>query len=79
MVSVFLQSEIRISHYFRRYDSAVTATSYEQISEKVTELVNTPDLVLEYAKKAYDCGVEHHERERMDSVLIHTIEQVNQR
>ena len=43
--------------YFRRYDSAVTATSYEQISEKVTELVNTSDLVLEYAKKAYDCGV----------------------
>lgn len=63
--------------YFRRYDSAVTATSYEQISEKVTELVNTPDLVLEYAKKAYDCGVEHHERERMDSVLIHTIVQAN--
>lgn len=63
--------------YFRRYDSAVTATSYEQISEKVTELVNTPDLVLEYAKKAYDCGVEHHERQRMDSVLIHTIVQAN--
>ena len=63
--------------YFRRYDSAVTATSYVQISEKVTELVNTPDLVLEYAKKAYDCGVEHHERGRMDSVLIHTIVQAN--
>lgn len=63
--------------YFNRYDSAVTASSYEQISEKVTELVNTPDLVLEYAKKAYDCGVEHHERGRMDSVLIHTIVQAN--
>lgn len=63
--------------YFRRYDSAVTATSYEQISEKVTELVNTPDLVLEHAKKAYDCGVEHHERKRMDSILIHTIVQAN--
>lgn len=63
--------------YFNRYDSAVTATSYEQISEKVTELVNTPGLVLEYAKKAYNCGVEHHERRRMDSVLIHTIEQAS--
>lgn len=63
--------------YFNRYDSAVTASSYEQISEKVTELVNTPDLVLEYAKKAYDCGVEHHERGRMDRVLIHTIVQAN--
>ncbi|MBM6693275.1 hypothetical protein H9X87_00610 [Pseudoflavonifractor capillosus] len=63
--------------YFRRYDSAVTATSYEQIREKVTELVGTPDLVLEYAKKAYDCGVEHHERGRMNRVLIQTITQAS--
>ena len=61
--------------YFNRYDSAVTATTYEEIQEKLIELVNSPDVVLEYAKKAYDCGVEHHERERMDRVLIHTIEQ----
>ena len=61
--------------YFNRYDSAVTATTYEEIQDKLTELVNAPDVVLEYAKKAYDCGVEHHERERMDRVLIHTIEQ----
>lgn len=65
--------------YFNRYDSAVTATNYEQILEKVTELVNTPGMVLEYAKKAYDCGVEHHERERMDNILIHTIERANRK
>ena len=63
--------------YFNRYDSAVTAISYEQISEKLMDLVYNPDLVLEYAKKAYDCGVEHHERERMDRILIHIIEQAN--
>lgn len=61
--------------YFNRYDSAVTATTYEEIQDKLTELVNAPDVVLEYAKKAYDCGVEHHERNRMNRVLIHTIEQ----
>lgn len=61
--------------YFSRYDSAITATTYEEIQDKLTELVNVPDMVLEYAKKAYACGVEHHERGRMDSVLIHTIEQ----
>lgn len=66
--------------YFNRYDSAVTATSYEQILEKLIELVEDPGVVSQYAKKAYDCGVEHHERgARMDSILIHTIEQANQR
>lgn len=49
--------------YFNRYDSAVTATSYEQILEKLIELVEDPGVVSQYAKKAYDCGVEHHERE----------------
>lgn len=61
--------------YFNQYDSALTATTYEEIQDKLTELVNAPDIVLEYAKKAYDCGVEHHERGRMDRVLIHTIVQ----
>ena len=65
--------------YFERYDAAVTATDYEQIAEKLAKLVDTPNLVLEYAKKAYDCGVEHHERGRMDSILIHTIEQAARR
>lgn len=61
--------------YFNRYDSAVTATTYEEIENKLIELVNVPNIVLEYAKKAYNCGVEHHERERMDKIFIHTIEQ----
>lgn len=69
--------EIAPIDYFERYDSAVTATSYDQIAEKLAELVNTPDLVLKYATKAYSCGVEHHERGRMDSILIHTIKQAN--
>ena len=63
--------------YFNRYNSAVTATSYDQIMEKLTELVHNPNLVSEYAKKAYNCGVEHHERGRMDSVLVQTIKQAN--
>lgn len=42
--------------YFNRYDSAVTATTYEEIENKLIELVNVPNIVLEYAKKAYNCG-----------------------
>lgn len=63
--------------YFRRYDSALTATDYGMISQRLTELVDDPELILKYAKKAYDCGVEHHDRKRMNEVLIHTIEQAS--
>lgn len=66
--------EIAPMDYFSRYDAAVTATTYEEIALKLNELVKDPALIAEYAKKAYDCGVEHHERSRMDALLINTIQ-----
>lgn len=60
--------------YFERYDSAITATSYEEISTKLNRLTQTPNIVLEYAKKAHDSGVRLHDRKLMDSVFIKTIE-----
>jgi hypothetical protein len=59
--------------YFNRYDSAVTACSYEQIGEQLTRLVSEPTRIAEYARKAYDCGVEHHGADAMHRLLIHTI------
>ncbi len=59
--------------YFNRYDSAITATSYDEIGEKLKMLVENPDLVAEYSKKAYECGKEHHNIELMNKTLIDTI------
>lgn len=60
--------------YFKRNDSAITATSYEEIPITLRRLSQNPNMVLEYAKKAHDCGIKHHDRKRMNSVLINTIE-----
>lgn len=59
--------------YFNRYDSAVTASSYEEIGEKLEALVNNPIMIAEYARKGYECGKEHHDRSKMDQLLIETI------
>ena len=59
--------------YFNRYDSAMTASSYEEIPKRLEELVSNPQLIKEYARKGYNCGVEHHERRKMDQLLIQTI------
>ena len=59
--------------YFNRYDSAMTASSYEEIPKRLEELVSNPQLIKEYARKGYNCGVEHHERSKMDQLLIQTI------
>lgn len=59
--------------YFNRYDSAITATSYDEIGKKLQTLVKNPELISEYSKKAYDCGKEHHNIELMNKTLIDTI------
>ncbi len=61
--------------YFNRYDSAVTACTYEQIGEQLTRLADEPTLIKEYARKAYNCGVEHHDADAMHRLLIDTIEE----
>ena len=61
--------------YFVRYDSAITATSYEEIVQKIKILAQSPNLILEYSRKAHDCGLEHHERNMMNRTLINTIKQ----
>lgn len=65
--------EIAPIDYFNRYDSAITATSYDEIGKKLQTLVKNPELISEYSKKAYDCGKEHHNIELMNKTLIDTI------
>ena len=61
--------------YFNRYDSAVTATSYDEIGEKLKELISNENRIVEYSKKAYDCGKEHHNAKLMNKTLVDTITQ----
>ena len=59
--------------YFMRYDSAVTATSYKEIGTKLQALIADPSMIIEYGKKAYDCGKERHDKEKMNKLLVDTI------
>lgn len=59
--------------YFNRYDSAITATSYDEIGEKLKILVDDVNLISEYSKKAYNCGKEHHNIELTHKTLVDTI------
>jgi len=59
--------------YFNRYDSAVTASDYNEIADKLEWLIKNPEKISEYSKKAYDCGKEHHDTALMDKVLTDTI------
>lgn len=59
--------------YFDRYDSAITASSYEEIGEKLEWLIENSEKISEYSRKAYECGKENHSKEKMDKVLFDAI------
>ena len=59
--------------YFNRYDAAITASSRAEIGEKLNLLVNNPNIITQYSKKGYECGVEHHQRKKMNHLFVSTI------
>lgn len=65
--------EIAPIDYFKRYDAAVTATSYDEICPELKSLIQNRDEILKYGKKGYQCGMEHHAVERMNDLLLETI------
>ena len=59
--------------YFRRNDSAIIANSEEEIVAAVKKIVESPQIIKKYGKKAYDCAVRNHKQEDIDKRFIETM------
>lgn len=64
--------------YFRRNDSALIATSVEEIEKRVREIITNPGLTDEYGRKAFDCAVKNHEKGMMNERFINTMKKAIQ-
>ena len=56
--------------YFKRYDSAITASTYLEIEEQLQQIAQNPKLITCYGKKAYDCGKNNHDKTKTEQILI---------
>lgn len=56
--------------YFIDNDCAAVATAPSEISERLSELKDTPALLADYAEKAWQSGKAHHERSVMQKNLL---------
>lgn len=59
--------------YFRRNDSAIIATTMDEIGKQARMITSTPELIDEYGRKAFDCAVRNHERDMMNERFITTM------
>jgi hypothetical protein len=62
--------------YLKSRDGAMVANSYGEIKECLSRMSENPDTVIHYARKAYYCGVENHERADIQRMLISDFERV---
>ena len=51
--------------YLRDNDAAIVETDVCKIKEQIERLVNQPDLVREYAEKAWNCGLKNHQIQKI--------------
>ena len=59
--------------YFNRFDSAITATSYGEIGEKLALLADDTALIARYSRKAFECGKMNHDKTMMQTKLHNAI------
>ena len=71
---IFAVGDARIAPiiYLNDNDAAITATSREEIGNKLTELIASPDKIREYAHRAYECGERNHNSNDVKETFVNT-------
>ena len=67
------KADIAPIDYFKKYDSAIVATTKEEVIGQIKKIIETPEIIDEYGAKAYDCAVKNHDRAVITEKFIDTM------
>lgn len=59
--------------YLKEYDCAIISTNYSQIEHQLRKLINNPEKIIEYGKKAFETGRMNHEENKVKKTFIETL------
>lgn len=59
--------------YFQEYNAAIIATSEKEIANQLRVFASNPEKLNDYAKRAYECGKENHDGEKIRGIVEETI------
>lgn len=62
--------------YIKQNDAAICLSSYEEVLPKLKEIVNDPSVITSYARKAADCGIKNHNRQKIHAQIRSVFEKV---
>ena len=58
--------------YLRENDCAIIANEYSEISQQLEKLLENPDKIKEYGKKAFECGNRNHNENDIKRIFLET-------
>lgn len=67
------KEDIAPMDYFRRNNSALIASTKEDVNEKVRVIIEQPEIINKYGKAAYECAVRNHDNRMMEKRFINTM------
>lgn len=62
--------------YLKDKDAAFCCSDYQSILPQLQKICDTPTLITEYQKKAYECGKRNHNREEIHKQMMNVFENV---
>lgn len=63
-------------NYVKTNDAAICLSSYEEVLPKLQEIAANPSIIQTYARKAADCGINNHNREKIHAQMRRVFEKV---
>ena len=63
--------------YFLENQSAIIATTHQEMLDAFNNIIKDKQIVKEYAKNAYDCGLKYHNKEKILQIVHKSIEQLS--
>lgn len=62
--------------YFKENDIGIVATTEQEMVEQFERIVDNPELLKQYAKRAYEYGIGHHSKEKILKIVHDSMEQL---
>lgn len=63
-------------NYMRENDAAICLSSYDEILPTLQIIVSNPSIIQTYARKAIECGIKNHSREKIQGQMRRVFEKV---
>lgn len=70
------EKDVAPMEYLQKEQAALCASTEAEIYQQLKRIADTPECIIQFAQKAYACGVKNHSRDRIEQKVSNTIQEL---